>query len=51
MDLATLIFDVSDQEKDFKDAYAKASHSMRNIMDIAQKNGLGKDDVQTGVLR
>lgn len=39
-DLATLTFDVSDQEKDFKQAYAKASQSMHNIVDVAQKNGL-----------
>ena len=50
-DVATLTFDVSDQEKDFKQAYAKASQSMRNIVDIAEKNGLTKNDIQTGVLR
>lgn len=49
-DLATLTFDISTQEKDFKQAYAKASQSMRNIVDIAQKNGLAKEDIQTGVL-
>ena len=49
-DLATITFNVSDQEKDFKQAYTKASQSMHNIVDIAEKNGLGNSDIQTGVL-
>jgi len=49
-DLATLIFDVSDQEKQLKDAYGKASQSMSNIVAVAQRNGLTKDAIQTGVL-
>jgi uncharacterized protein len=49
-DLATLTFDVSDQEKQLKDAYAKASQSMSNIVAVAQRNGLTKDSIQTGIL-
>ncbi|PYX99390.1 MAG: hypothetical protein DMG64_19580 [Acidobacteria bacterium] len=49
-DLATLTFDVSSQEKQLKDAYGKASQSMSNIVAVAQRNGLTKDAIQTGVL-
>lgn len=49
-DLATLTFDVSSQEKQLKDAYGKASQSMSNIVAVAQRNGLAKDAIQTGVL-
>lgn len=49
-DLATLTFDVSSQEKQLKDAYGKASQSMNNIVAVAQRNGLAKDAIQTGVL-
>src|SRR5437588_3010953 len=49
-DLAILAFDVSAQEKELKEAYSKASQSMRIIVSIAERNGLGKDSIQTGVL-
>ena len=49
-DLATLTFDVSIQEKQLKDAYGKASQSTSNIVTVAQRNGLAKDAIQTGVL-
>lgn len=49
-DLAILAFDVSAQEKELKQAYAKASQSMNTIVDVAQRNGLGKDAIHTGVL-
>src|SRR5262249_9762808 len=49
-DLATLTFDVSSQEKQLKDAYGKASQSMSNIVAVAQRNGLAKDAIQTGML-
>ena len=49
-DLATLTFDVSSQEKQLKDAYGKASQSMSNIVAVAQRNGMTKDVIQTGVL-
>ena len=49
-DLATLTFDVSTQEKELKQAYAKASQSMRTIVEVAERNGLGKDAIHTGVL-
>lgn len=49
-DLAVMTFDVTAQEKELKEAYAKASQSLRTIMDVAERNGLAKDAVQTGVL-
>lgn len=49
-DLAVLAFNVSTQEKELKDAYSKASQSMRNIVAVADRNGLSKDAIQTGVL-
>jgi uncharacterized protein YggE len=49
-DVALLAFDVSAQEKELKDAYSKASQSMRTIVATAERNGLAKDAVQTGVL-
>src|SRR5499427_4638112 len=49
-DLATLTFDVSTQEKELKQAYAKASQSMRTIVEVAERNGLSKDAIHTGVL-
>ncbi len=49
-DLAVLAFDVSAQEKELKDAYSKASQSMRAIVTVAERNGLSKEAIQTGVL-
>jgi uncharacterized protein YggE len=49
-DLAIMGFDVSAQEKELKDAYAKASQSMRTIVAVAERNGLAKEAIQTGVL-
>lgn len=49
-DLATLTFEVSTQEKELKSAYAKASQSMRTIVDVAQRNGLPPEAIHTGVL-
>src|SRR5262249_53285501 len=49
-DLAILAFDVSSQEKELKQAYAKASQSMHNIVDVAERNGLSKEAIHTGVL-
>lgn len=49
-DLAIMTFDVSSQEKELKEAYAKASQSMRTIVAVAERNGLGKDAIHTGVL-
>jgi uncharacterized protein YggE len=49
-DLATLTFDVTSQEKDMKTAYANASQSMQRIVNLANQNGLKKEDVSTGVL-
>jgi uncharacterized protein YggE len=49
-DLATLTFDIYTREKELKQAYAKASQSMRAIVDVAERNGLSKDSIHTGVL-
>src|SRR5262249_50644858 len=49
-DMAVLAFDVSAQEKELKEAYGKASQSLRSIVAVAERNGLSKDAIQTGVL-
>src|SRR5215471_13295652 len=49
-DVAILAFDVSSQEKELKQAYAKASQSMHTIVDVAERNGLSKESIHTGVL-
>jgi len=49
-DLATLTFDISSQEKDLKTAYDGATKSMQRIVALAERNGLKKEDVSTGVL-
>lgn len=49
-DLATLTFNISSQDKDLKHAYDIAAQSMQKIVDLAQKSGLKKEDVSTGVL-
>jgi len=48
-DLATLIFDISSQEKELRTAYQRATDSMRKIVELAQRNGLKKEDISTGV--
>jgi len=50
-DLATLTFDISSQDKELKPAYDKASAAVQKIMALAEKNGVAKADVYTGVLR
>jgi len=50
-DLATLTFDVTSQDKDMKKAYDMAAQSMQRIVDLAQKSGIKKEDLSTGVLR
>lgn len=49
-DLATLTFQIFSQDKEIKHAYDAASQSMQRIAGIAQRNGLQKEDVSTGVL-
>jgi hypothetical protein len=49
-DLATLTFDVSSQDKELKRAYDNAAQSMQRIVALAERNGLKKEDVSTGVL-
>jgi len=48
-DLATLKFDISSQEKELKRAYDTAAQSMERIQRLAERNGLDKADVSTGV--
>jgi len=49
-DLAIMTFDISSQEKELKEAYSKATQSMRSVVAVAERNGLAKDAIQTGVL-
>jgi uncharacterized protein YggE len=49
-DLAILAFDISAQEKELKEAYGKASQALRNIVAVAERNGLSKEAIQTGIL-
>lgn len=49
-DVATLSFDISSQDKDLKHAYEVATQSMQKIVDLAQRTGLKKEDISTGVL-
>jgi uncharacterized protein YggE len=49
-DLATLTFDISSQDKELKAAYDKASQSMQNIIALAEKNGLKREDISSGAL-
>jgi uncharacterized protein YggE len=49
-DLATLTFDISSQDKDLKPAYDKASQALQKIVALAEKNGISKADVYSGVL-
>ena len=49
-DLATLTFQIFSQDTEIKKAYDTAAQSVQKIADIAQKNGLKKADITTGVL-
>jgi uncharacterized protein YggE len=49
-DLATVTFQIFSQEKEIKRAYEPATQSMQRIVDLAERNGLKKDDISTGVL-
>ncbi|HKF53429.1 MAG TPA: SIMPL domain-containing protein [Candidatus Acidoferrales bacterium] len=49
-DLATLTFDISSQDKDLTQAYTKATQAMQQIVAVAEKNGLTKQEISTGVL-
>jgi uncharacterized protein YggE len=49
-DLATLAFYISSQDKELKPAYERASQAMQKIVGLAEKNGLKKEDVSSGVL-
>ena len=49
-DWRIMTFDISSQEKELKEAYTKATQSMRTVVAVAERNGLGKDAIQTGVL-
>jgi hypothetical protein len=47
-DLATLVFDVSAQEKELRKAYDRATAAMQRIVQLAERNGLAKDDISVG---
>jgi uncharacterized protein len=49
-DLATLTFDISSQDKELRATYDRASQAMQKIVALADKNGLPKSDVVSGVL-
>lgn len=49
-DLATVTFAVFAQDKNLKQTYDQASQSMQKIAQIAEKNGLKKEEVTFGVL-
>jgi uncharacterized protein YggE len=49
-DLATLSFHISTQEKELRRAYDTAAQSMKKIVDLADRNGLRKEDISTGAL-
>ena len=49
-DLATLTFDISAQDKDLRQTYDRASQSIQKIMSLAEKGGIPKEDVYSGVL-
>ena len=49
-DLATLTFDISSQDKEMKPTYDRASQSLQKILALAEKNGIAKSDISTGVL-
>jgi uncharacterized protein YggE len=49
-DLATLAFDISSQDKELKPTYDKASQAMQKIVSLAERNGLKKEEVSSGVL-
>lgn len=49
-DLATLVFDVTSQDKDLKKAYGDATASMQRIVTLADQNRMKKSDVSAGTL-
>jgi uncharacterized protein YggE len=49
-DLATVVFDISAQDKELKQTYDQAAASMQKIINLAEKNGLKKEDISSGVL-
>jgi uncharacterized protein len=49
-EVATLTFTISAQDKELKQTYDRASESMQRIVSLAEKHGLQKADVSSGVL-
>ena len=49
-DLATLTFDISSQDKELKPAYDKASQALQKVVALAERNGISKADIFSGVL-
>lgn len=49
-DVATMVFDVSSQDKDLQKAYGNVTASMQRIITLANTNGLKKSEVSAGTL-
>jgi uncharacterized protein YggE len=49
-DVATMVFDITSQDKELKPTYDRASASMQKIVALAEKNGLKKEEIASGVL-
>ena len=49
-DLASVVFDISAQDKDLKVTYDQASASTQKIINLAEENGLKKEEISFGVL-
>jgi len=49
-DLATLAFNITSQDKELKPTYDRASQSLQRILTLAEKNGVAKADISSGVL-
>ena len=45
-----MTFDISSQDKDLKPAYDKASQALQKVVALAERNGLSKADIYSGVL-
>jgi uncharacterized protein YggE len=49
-DLATLAFSISVQDKELKQAYARASQSIQHILQVAAQNGLRTEEISKSAL-
>ncbi|HVO57950.1 MAG TPA: SIMPL domain-containing protein [Dongiaceae bacterium] len=49
-DVAVLSFDINAQDKELKPTYDRAAQSLQRILALAEKNGVGRADISSGVL-